>query len=252
MVQPWAAFAQSRPPLEPLMLHAKYTVAWNGITIGRINMDAKEDAAHYELTVDTKTHGIATIFTNERRIAQADGLVQNNRYVPQHYASLPQGKDEGRRTNLAYDGSGHISHRERVPDDDVDWRAPVPRAQLHGVADPVSAGLILRRTLYDALAQDKNEVRVKTYDGARLAEMHFTALKEEARVEVAGSYRNAITTVVSRQPIAGYTSKELKAFTKGDPAIHLYFSDDAKFIPLRATVSALFGELSATLTAVNP
>ena len=251
-LQPWTALAQVPvEPLKPLMMEAKYTVAWNGITIGRINLTAHEDAKTYALTVDTKTHGIATIFATERRIAEANGVVQNGQYIPQHYASLPQGKDEGRHTILDYDAHGQIVNRTRIPDDDAQWRAPVPPPQLVGVADSVTAGLTLRRKLYDALAHNQNEASVQTYDGARLAEMHFTALKEPARVQALGDYQKAVMTIVLRQPMAGYTSKEIKAFTKGDPSVHLYLSDDAKFIPLRATVSTMLGELSANLTELK-
>ena len=247
-----AAYAADKPAaLAPLNLEAKYVVAWNGITIGRVNLTAKETAKLYSMNVDTKTHGIATIFNTERRIAEANGTVNNGRYIPARYASFPQGKDEGRRTTLTYANNGKISNRERVPDDDVTWRVPVPEAQVNNATDPVTAGFILRKQLHEAIEAGKSESMVKTYDGARLAEMRFTVIKPSAKVQVMDSYRDTVTTIVTRQPIAGYTSKEIKTFTKGDPVVHLYFSADDKFMPLRATVSTNFGELSATLTELK-
>ena len=91
-------------------------------------------------------------------------------------------------------------------------------------------------------------VAIRTSDGSRLAEMKFAALADHARVTMPGDgYGDAINTIVTREPIAGYTPKEIKKYNAGDPIIHLYFSADAKFVPVRATVSLPIGELSVSL-----
>ena len=239
------------PPLVPLVVHAQYLVAWNGITIGRINMDVQEDATQYALTVDTKTHGIGLLFKTERRIAEANGTVENGHYIPNHFESRPQGKDEGVRNTILYDATGAIQSREQVPPDDPNWRPTVPIAQANTATDPVSAGLILRRKLYEAMAKGTHEVAIKTYDGSRLAEMHFVALQPTARVEMLDSYTDAVDTVVTRQPITGYTPKEMKKYNAGDPVIHLYFTANPQFIPIRTTVSMPIGELSVSLVEMH-
>ena len=238
-------------PMEPFNLTARYNVAWTGITIGRIYVIAQEDKDHYHLTVDTKTHGIATIFSQERRIAEAEGTINHGRYISTRYESRPQGQDEGRRVTITYNAEGHIATREQVPQDNPAWRPVVSLELANQATNPITAGLILRRALYEDRARGKNEAEVKTYDGERLATMHFNVVNLTTRVQVMGAYQPAINTRASRTPIAGYTSKEIKKYNSGDPEIHLYFSDDAKFIPIRATADTTFGQLSATMVPLN-
>jgi hypothetical protein len=56
-----------------------------------------------------------------------------------------------------------------------------------------------------------------------------------------------VNVAIARIPINGYTPKELKKFKKGDPEIRLYFSNDAAFLPIRATAKVTLGELSLTM-----
>lgn len=236
----------------PLNLTGKYAIRWNGITLGRIYLRASETKTRYTLEVDTKTHGIASVFARERRVALTEGRFDTHgNYLPRRYESRPQDDDKGRVTTLAYNAKGEIEKRTRVPDDDPDWRAPVPVSDLKNVTDPITAGLLLRRNMRAAITKGENEITLPTYDGARLARFHFTLSKLPARVEVMDSYRDATTLVITREPIAGYTPKELKKFNAGDPLVKLYFSDDAAMIPLRATAETAFGEVSATLEQVE-
>ena len=246
-----AAYAEQKP-LEPFILNAKYTVSWNGITLGRIRLHGTEDATSYKLSVDTKTKGIAAMFSSEKRIATAEGKRHSDgSYRTVKYESMPMDSDEGRRTTLIYDENGKLGSMTRMPAEDPNWRPEVSKKEVNQAVDSTTAGLVLRRELYSELQKGKGDVSTKAYDGARLATMRMQALKQEARVQIMGNYVPAINTLVTRQPINGYTPKEMKKFNAGDPEIHLYFSADAKFIPLLATVDTSFGKLSATLDEVE-
>jgi len=239
------------PPLAPLTIEAKYIVAWNGITIGRINLTAEEAGGRYRMLVDTKTRGLARLFSDEATVASAEGAITDDgRYIPLRFESRPLKDPEKPRTVLTYDEAGKLLSRERTPDDDPAWRPPVPPEQVATSTDPVSAGFILRRMLHDNMAREVRESVVTTYEGARLADMKFTVVSR-ARVEYMDEYHDAINTVVTRVPIAGYTVKEKKKYAEGDPTIHLYFSADSKLIPVKATVDLAFGQLSATLTEIK-
>lgn len=247
------ALAEERPALQPLRIEAKYTVAWNGITIGRIRFSAAEESAAYRLSVDTKTKGIGAMFSDEKRISTAEGKrTPDGRYIASRYVSKPQSEGkEGSRTLLTYDSKGKLLTRQRTPKDDPSWRPLVPAHEITNAVDTTTAGLVLRRKLYDAITRGGNEATVRTYDGARLADLRFNVVKPEARVEIMHAYVKAVNTVVTRQPLDGYTPKELKKFKAGDPEVHLYFSDDARFLPIKATIDTSFGQLSATLVELN-
>lgn len=250
----FSASAVAAPqPLAPLNLQGRYTVAWNGISIGRIILTSNEDGKTYSMSVDTKTSGIGSLFSKEKRVATATGRVTGGSYIPEKYDSRPQkdGEKGARHTTLIYDAAGNVKSRDQVPTDDPSYRPLVPPQELVGTVDTVTGGLALRKALYEAAEKKLSSVTVKTYDGSRLAEMTLTPLKTDTKVQIMDSYIPVVNTLVTRKPISGYTAKELKKFKAGDPEIHLYFSNDEKFWPVRATIDASFGQLSATLTSTN-
>jgi len=240
------------PPLAPMTIKAKYIVDWNGITIGRINFTSEELAGRYHMMLDTKTSGVARIFSSEATFATAEGIITDDgKYIPQRFESRPIHDDDTRpRTVLTYDEAGKLKTRERNPDDDPAWRPPVTLERAAGSMDPASAGLAMRRLIHDHMAQEIRESTVRTYEGARLADMTVKVISR-AHVDYMNEYHDAINTVVTRAPLEGYTPKEKKKFEEGDPTIHLYFSADAKMLPVKATVDAPFGEISATLVEIN-
>lgn len=245
-----AAWAETAP-LSPLNLNARYRIAWSGITLGRINLIAHEDATRYGMSVDTKTRGMGSLISDEAQVVSVEGTkTAEGNYVPVQYISRPLKEGDTDLITLTYDTKGDISNRLRMNDDDPAWRPPVPFAKINTARDPITASFMLRRALYAALKKGVHEVGTRTYDGMRLAEMKLIQATD-VKVAVMGEYREAVNVAVTRTPIEGYTPKELKKFKKGDPAIHLYFSNDAAFLPIRASAKTLVGELSLTLEEVK-
>ncbi len=248
---PYAATAGESAPLAPLTMEGKYAVAWNGLPIGRIRLTAREEGGRYSMTVDTKTTGVAALFSKERRVAEASGTVSVAGYIPQRFDSRPQANDKGDITTLTYDATGKLATRLRDPEDDPNWRPPVPLAQASIATDPVTAGFIARRRIHEVFGDGAQPIRTKTYDGERLAEMQFTLADKPVILEIMDKDVTAIDATITRKPIAGYTPKELKKFAAGDPPIHFYFGTDTKALPLRVTVDAVVGHITATLVELK-
>ncbi len=171
-------------------------------------------------------------------------------YIPRLYKARPHREGERNITELTYDEKGNIVNRLRNPDDDPAWRAPVTFKQINTARDPITASFMLRKMLFAARENPSAEVSTRTYDGARLAEMKMLRAAN-AKVAVMHSYKDAVNVAVVRLPIEGYTPKELKKFNRGDPEIRLFFSDDAAFLPIRATAKVLVGELSLSMVDDN-
>ncbi|MFZ4540526.1 MAG: DUF3108 domain-containing protein [Rickettsiales bacterium] len=242
-----APVSAAEPTLSPLVLNGRYKIAWSGITLGRINIIAKEDTTSYYFSVDTKTRGMGALISDEAQFASAEGTKSaEDTYIPAKYTSRPLKKDDPDIVTLTYDANGDIVNRLRTKDDDPAWRAPVTFAKVNTARDPITASLILRRELYASLTNGAKEVDTRTYDGMRLAQMKMIRAAD-AKVEVMGEYKDTICVGIVRNPIEGYTPKELKKFKKGDPDIRLYFSKDAAFLPVRASAKTAIGELSLTL-----
>jgi hypothetical protein len=246
------AMAQTPVPAtplpSPLIMNAHYEVDWSGIPIGRVNITSSEDASGYHMRVDTKTSGIAQLFSDERRVAEVTGHGGlGEPYLATRYESKPQKDTKGQSTLITYDAQGHIAAQQRIPGDDPAWRPPVPVEQADNAADSITAGFILRRMLYGALITHAPMVSTKTYDGARLAEMKLTVAHEHVNMPLMGKPADVVDVIVTRIPITGYTPKELKKFAKGDPEIHLYFTQDSAFLPVKVTVDSAFGEITGTM-----
>lgn len=246
-----AAPALAAEPLQPLKLNARYRISWGGLTLGRIRIEAKEDATSYFMAIDTKTTGVGAIISGDRSLITSRGAVTKDfSYIPASYESKPLDGSDRTTVTLTYDAAGKITKRERNPDDDPNWRPRVPFEEINTAHDSVSAAFVLRRKLYEAMATGGKEVSTRTYDGARLANMKI-ARQADVTMDMMGKKQELVDVTIARIPINGYTPKELKKFKKGDPEIHLYFTNDSAFLPVRASANSGFGELSMTMVENN-
>ena len=237
------------PPLEPLNYSLRYDVTWNHIRIGRIFVKVNEDSYGYRMSVDTKTSGIARLFNKEKSLALIEGKRVDGAYVPVTYTSRNDG-DSKQRTEITYDGEGHIATYTRTPPNTDKTRQPVVREDANSATDPVTLFFALRKSLHAAMKVNVRDVSARSYDGLRLGQISLH-VASPARVEVLGGYQNAINTVITRKPINGYSAKELKKFAEGDPTIHIFFSADGALMPLKAQLQAGFGTIAATLVEMR-
>lgn len=238
------------PELEPANYTTRYDVTWNGLPLGRVRITTHEDDFSYRMTVDSKTRGLADMFAESQSIAEVQGAVRDGAYVPQRYSSTSTSAKEPRKTLITYDEDGKIEKRSRTPQDDPAWRPVVPLAEANSATDPMTAFFILRKTMRDNMAANQRTTKVKTYEGARYAEFSFQVISP-ATMQIMNKSARAINIVPKRQPLNGYTPKELKKFKKGDPTAHLYMSADARFIPLMVEMALPFGTLKAELTELK-
>ncbi len=239
------------PELTPLNYTTRYDVTVGGITIGRIRINTHEDTFSYRMSVDTKTSGLVNFFAPLESIARVAGSVINGEHRARTYTSLAKkdGKDKNRRVEVTYDPAGNILTQMRVPDQ-TGWRPEVPLEKANEAKDPMTGFMVLRQTLRNAMAQEQREASTLTYDGARLARMTLKVVSR-AKIEIQGKYVDAINAVVTREPIDGYTPKELKKYKEGDPVIHVYFSADERLMPLQVTLGLSYATVRATLVEIS-
>lgn len=231
--------------LAPLNEQAYYALSWNGISLGRIRIEAEEDDSSYAMVVDTKSKGIVNIFSPFRTVATIHGDRIPGMYVPQRYQTRSEKNNdcENCGTTMTYDAAGNIIDRIRIPPDtDPTWRPEVPLEEANTGTDPITAYFVLREKLRRNTDQGLKETTVRTYDGKRLADMIFR-LKDKRTLEVEGKEYPTLVTRISRKQIAGYTPKEKKKFAEGDPAITAIFSDDADMRLLRLEIALTLGSV---------
>lgn len=245
---PASSWAEVPAKPDPLKLNGLYTVEWSGIPIGRILIEAEETDTTYSMSINTKTKGIAALLSDEATIMAAKGKKDGaDSFIPQEYISRPQKGHDDDTITLAYDEKGHFVKGTDDKPDDPAWRAPVPNNEIDTARDPLTATLMLRRMLHASLGSGKTEITTRMYDGERLALLHLTR-GPDSRVSLGKTIVNCVSVEVKREPILGFTPKELKKYRKSDPEIHIYFSNDQAFLPVRGTAKLPYGELSMTLT----
>lgn len=232
---------------EPFPKTLKYRIAWNGIKIGRVNIDTSQTQYSYKMTLDTKTTGIAKMFSPLKSITWASGRFYEGNIVPQKYSARST-SDEGKNRTalLTYDESGMLLERKTDPTDDPNWRPVVPVAEVEDAYDPVTAFFVLRQKLFANVNAHITDTPIKTYDGRRLAEFNFKAVNTGTRMRD-NTLVKVVNTVVTRKPINGYTPKELKKFDEGDPKVHVYFSADPRFVPIEIEIYHWSGKITGSL-----
>ncbi len=233
-----AAPAMAAPTL-PESLY--YRLSWNGISLGRIRVTATETPTTYSMLIDTKSKGVASMFSPFRTLAQVQGIKQQGRYIPTRYETTSEKSDEGdNHTNLiTYDENGRIlTQASNPPNNDPSWRPIVPVDKASEATDPITAFIAMRAELVRASVQGVGEISRKSYDNKRLAVLKATLLSKS---------KTSIRTRISRHPIAGYTEKELKKYKQGDPEfIVTFFTADSHIMPSKLELKLLLGTLIAT------
>lgn len=245
-----APAAAEVPVIKPLNYSLKYEVTFNGLPIGRIRIDTTQNEFRYAATVDTKTRGLLRMFDSTHGVIKANGNVEEGTLVARDYSSLSKDDDSSKLTTVRYGMKGEIIKRERKPADDPTNRPPVPLEQANEGIDPVTALLTARYRLRDYIAANLRKMTIRTYDGARLADLSFT-VHSRTNFEIMDKRIDVINTELTREPIAGYKKKELKKFKDGDPIIHVYFSADERFLPVQADISLTLGTISAKLVGAT-
>lgn len=242
---PLSALAEG---LQPLNLNATYSLAWSGISIGRISVRAHEDASRYGMVIDTRTHGVGSLFRDEKSVLTTEGLKNGSGdYLASSYERRPENDANNGDITLTYDAQGNLLKRVREKDDNPAWRPPVPVEQINQAHDPLTVIFILRRMLYAAKSTEEKAVTTRLYDGMRLVDTTLTR-QENSSIDIMDRPVNTIKVGFTRNLLAGYSPKEWKKFSKGkDPRMALYITDDEQFFPVKATVDVALGQVSMTL-----
>lgn len=227
--------------LAPLNVSLRYNIYWNGLPLGRVRVQVDETSSTYHAVVDTKTRGLAEMFSPVRGYVVTSGIKDiMGEYIPTDYRSENKDDDKTAVTEISYSSEGDIAASKRTPPDDPAHRPPVAMEDLYGAHDPVSAFLMLRRNMMANLKAKQPETSVRTFDGRRLAEFTFRAINPGTKM-IHGKIVPMINMILTRKPISGYTEKELKKYDKGDPTVHVYFAQNGIFLPLSIEAQVMFG-----------
>lgn len=227
--------------LAPLSERMHYDFSWMGMGFGAMDLNAHESAGRYEATMTIRSTGLAQLFS------PLSGKIEVNAGPGGRlYEAFTTSGSKKNHYKLAWDGAGNLTERIVEPAEDPGHRPDVPPELARGVNDPLSFLLNLRQDL--SAARDKGEAHFATriFDTKRVTEAVFTIEGRET-IEWQGEKVPVIHCIGRRVPLAGFTEKEKKRVAKGEPPLHVFFSDDEKLLPIRMHFDAFLGRVKAEM-----
>ncbi len=228
---------------EPFNHIARYEFDWNDLPLGRVAIESKETPESYSMHTLIKSRGMVSLFAKHSSDSSVTGKRNAERYFPTLYETNYQTRKKPKHIKITSDGEGHILQEVDEPADSD--RPKIPEVEKAKAADLLTCIYLIRQGLANAqlvgarvpLKNGKPFYDIDMYDGKRISHLSFEVVgKENHRVN--WKKRASIHIRASRSPGPGYTPKELGRL-KDEPSMDIYFSDDAKLVPLAMEVHYL-------------
>ncbi len=240
--------APASATLEPLNTRGTYYFAFNHIPFAKLWLATETEEESFKVTSTLKSQGIVRLFKRIKNLTIGEGRRNDGQWVPFSYVSNSDKEErEAKHVELHYDGFGNLTKRIVNPDDDPNYRPRVPAQEAAKIMHPSGAVLTIREKLFHALHVGASTFTQRIYDARRLVDLHLVIEGRET-LRINGETLPVIKTRGSREYIAGYTDKEIRR-VKDDPPVYIYFSDDARMIPVFVQTSLDWGTLTATYEA---
>lgn len=231
--------------LTPLNFKGIYEFSYAGMPLGKAGFEAEQSATGYDMTADVVTTGLVKLFTkhSSHTTVSAEGAAYS--YPNITYESRYRTRKKARSAKLVYK-KGVLAEEQALPPESRDRRPEVPAELKKNAHDLLTVNLKMRQGLWDAVKSAKPSFSLKAYDGRRLTQLDLT-VEGKRTILYNGKKTPVIAMSARRKLLAGYTESERKDYDPKEPTLYIYYSDDARFIPLKLEVTFLFDKLSATL-----
>lgn len=237
----------------PLRFTGYYALSWRAIPLGGIAMEIRDDpGGGYSIRTLSESRGLAELFSAHAGDTMARGTLDARAgYLPSLYETRYAWRGKNIHIRLEFDAARNVSGELVEPPPNRATRPEVPAGMKKNVFDILSGFLQLRRMLYEAHLAGRRNFAFDVFDGNRLSRIH-AVMAEELLLKLRGGERlSALRAQVTREPLAGYKEKELRQAAKGEPPLHLYFSQDERMIPLKGAID-YYGPLEGALLKECP
>jgi hypothetical protein len=237
--------AQADDPLMPIKFTGHYDFAFSGIPFGQMDILLDQTATRYQATGDVKTTGIARILVQHESHSTSSGSGKDFHYGNAEYESryATRGKKKYARISKK---NGKIVSDKVEPLDNRAVRPAVPMTDKSAAVDPLAMSVAIRSEFARARKEDRKNFTLDFYDGRRLTRANFT-IGDERVLRIGGQKIPVLALSARRKTLAGYTASELARINSKESELMIYFSHDAKFVPVYLEVPVAFGVATATL-----
>lgn len=223
------------------VLTNRYDLFWGGVNVGYMVADIQEQNSVYDFRLHIFSKGMLYWLTkyqsetSSRFRVGADGKVH-----PERFTGWGQVQSKQRRVALRYNAQGALVNEQMMPPERPGKRPVVPQSLKNGSMDALAAAFSVRESLKAYVQKGKpTTLEVPVYDGRRRYAIPVTVHGRQ-NLSIGKQVYKVIHVSFSRAYKAGASEKELKQL-KDEPLVHVYFSDDAELLPVKAEAKAEFG-----------
>ncbi len=239
--------------LEDLQMRGDYMIDVSAIPVGKVKVLLDEKPSHYSAYTKIRTTGVVDVIKRHRREAWAQGWKQSDGYQTEAYR-YKSADGKKRKIVMHFDRQGILKKRTNTPEDNHTTRPAVLDKHENDSFDPISAALQLRYLLHQVMQLPDPEdkaIMVPVYDGRRY--MHLiAAIHGEATIVYNDIEETVIMVQLSREPIDGYTQKELDTFKElEDPEVYVYFRP-SDYVPIKFEIPLDYVRIDAVWAAEAP
>lgn len=222
-----------------------YRATWNGLAIGEVALEMREEEASHRVSVHVRTAGLAGLFAPHESRTTVEGAGQGEFAArPRVYESHYTSRGKPRHVRLTYTAGGALTETVVEPPDNPAKRPPVPDEQKRATLDPMSYILAVRQALREVLAKEERMFSLRLFDGRRLMDTVWR-IEGKAAITYADTKHPVIQVTGRRSAVTGFTAKELRKL-KTESALSVYFSEE-ELLPLRLQMPLALGTLTAEL-----
>lgn len=227
-------------------VNAHYTISMTGVTFGEIDWRIDIGDTLYMTVAGGKASGVLSVLVNGEGSVVAKGNILPGQLVPSSFTSTITDDDGAIALKMTFADGIATEEITPQPPQHAD-RLPVTDADRRGVADPLSAVLIVTKLGGDALAASDCNRTLKIFDGRRRYNLALSYGRMD-KVEIKRGYKGPVLICsVVLQPIAGYRADSaIVKYVAGRRNMELWFAPIAGtsiMAPVRVLMPTLIGTL---------
>jgi hypothetical protein len=226
-----------------------YEVYWLGMHVGDLTTEVKKlENGLYQLSTHMKSLGLARKLSKYWSVTESTSKLNDDGTIePVVFSTYSRLKKKHRKINIEFTGGTVASEAVNPPDNPV--KRPAVASDLkQGAVDPHSAILLAYHKFRENLVLGNKRFGFNVYEGRRLHQMLFE-IKGRVIKKIYGNKLRVIHVRMSRNPLAGFTGREIERMQKEEPVFDIFVSDDNEKLPILFEASAPIGTAKIILAA---
>jgi hypothetical protein len=206
-------------------LTAHYVLSLAAITIGGGDWKVEIGKDRYIAKSDGELLGIWRVILGSDIAAVAHGSISQGRLIPANYVANFAWDDEIEDVKMQF-RDGAVSELEVKPTIPAGGdRIPITPARLHGVIDPLTAGLIQMPGTRDLLAPAVCQRTLPIFDGSQRYDLALS-FKRMENISIEKGYQGPVVVcAMAYQPVAGYSPSSFRVnYLKKNRDMEMWFA----------------------------